>query len=322
MKLAVAFLAFASTVFSPVLSLVQDEEDTLLQLQVMQSTEGTARTMKIGVGDHNQGADPVDACKNSDGFSIKQLDSRMKEDCTDKDFHIWHSNIKRAPTYKPGEYAVDDAWRTVKFQEEDGWQSSCVAYVETDKTSCTAWCDVHGLQCVKAMDNAAGRAANLWTWFKAADYNVSQCSLGKHWEAGKMADITGYASTHGCNLPLNSQICACDTTTTTTVEALFFRQVHGRCAREIDNVQDCNNAVKWLAENEVNPPRSWRTDIQIFEKSWANWPSGCILVEYDFLFGGYQQRVVFNVVGRDCGVKTWQCICATPPGIITPTTSL
>jgi len=42
MKLPIAFLVFASTVFSPVLSFVQDEEDTLLQLQVMQGHESTA----------------------------------------------------------------------------------------------------------------------------------------------------------------------------------------------------------------------------------------------------------------------------------------
>ena len=38
-------------------------------------------------------ADPADACKDSDGVSIKLLDSSMKEDCTHKDFHVWHPDI-------------------------------------------------------------------------------------------------------------------------------------------------------------------------------------------------------------------------------------
>jgi len=207
-------------------SFQNDDESVLLQ---------AARITKAGVGYRNQRADPVDACKDSDGVSIKQLDSRMKEDCTHNDFHIWHSDSKSAPTYKPGEYAEDDAWRTVKVQEEDGWQSSCVAFVETNQTSCTDWCGVHGLQCVKAMDNAAGREANLRTWFEAEDYAVSQCSLGEHWEAGKIADITGYASTHGCDVPLNSQICACDTTTTTTTADAFV----------------CDNSVNFIVGDYV-----------------------------------------------------------------------
>jgi len=160
--------------------------------------------------------DETIACKDSDGVPIEwKEDSRMKLDCTHKDFHIWQSNIKRAPTYKPGDYTDDEAWRTVKIQDEHGWQSSrfagtCVAFVDTNKTSlisCTEWCGFHGLHCRKAMDNAAGMEATLQTW--AGDDVASQCSLGEHWEAGKKADIEGYASTHGCDMPLNSQICAC-----------------------------------------------------------------------------------------------------------------
>ena len=141
----------------------------------------------------------------------------MVEDCTHKDFHIWHTKIKKAPTYEPGEYAKYDAWRTVKVQEEDGWQSSCVAFVQTNKTSCTDWCGVHGLKCVKAMDNAGDQKSHLRPWFEAEDYVVSQCSLAAHAEAFKGQKIEGYVDTHGCDLPLNSQICACQTTTTTTV---------------------------------------------------------------------------------------------------------
>ena len=152
-----------------------EEESFLLQV----------RNGEVGVGYHNELADPVDVCKDSDGVSIKQLDPRMKEDCTHKDFHIWHTKIKQAPTYEPGQYAQDDAWRTVKVQEEDGWQSSCVAFVQTNKTSCTDWCGVHGLKCVKAMDNAGDQESHLRPWFEAEDYMVSQCSLGAHWEAGK-----------------------------------------------------------------------------------------------------------------------------------------
>jgi len=153
--------------------------------------------------------DLEETCIDSAGVSIQQLDSRMKEDCTHKDFHIWHSDIERAPTYKPDEYTKDEAWRTVKVQEEDGWQSSCVAFVQTGGTSCTDWCGVHGLQCVKGEDDAAGMKSTLRKWFDAGGYDVSQCSLGERWESVKMAGSATYASSHGCDERLNSQVCAC-----------------------------------------------------------------------------------------------------------------
>ena len=56
---------FASVVMAQV-SLQEEDESFLLQ---------AGRIVKVGVGDHNKRADPVDVCKDSDGVSIKQLDS-------------------------------------------------------------------------------------------------------------------------------------------------------------------------------------------------------------------------------------------------------
>merc|ERR1712086_664275 len=114
------------------------------------------------------------------------------------------------------------------------------------------------------------------------------------------------------------------TTTTTTVahppstneaDVTFFRQVHGRCAREIDNVKDCNTAAKWLAANEVDPPLSWRNDVQAEEHSWEGFPTGCILIEWkdDGAVEQYVASNAHNGAGRDCESNRWQCICATPP---------
>ena len=153
--------------------------------------------------------------------------SKMKEDCTNKDFYVWHLTDDQVPDdmrLPSGVEVQDDAfgWKIENVQEAVGWSSSCVAFVQQpfkDKQSCSDWCGDHGLQCVKAMDDASGSGGQqaLQTWLQADGKMVlSQCTLGERWEAHKKANIPGYLTSRGCNFAANSQICACATTTTTT----------------------------------------------------------------------------------------------------------
>ena len=68
---------------------------------------------------------------------------------------------------------------------------------------------------------------------------VQGLDLESNAEADKIAVITGYVSTHGCDLPLKSQVCACDTTTTATTIV----------PPPIRDEYNCINGVNWMPGN-------------------------------------------------------------------------
>merc|ERR1711935_183719 len=120
-----------------------------------------------------------------------------------------------APSYDPIDptrYGSDVNWRTVKVQEGD-WQSLCVAYVNTDGGNCDEWCDNLGLQCVRAMDDAHHQREELSDWLVEEGSVPTNCTL---YEGGG----------EGCEKRYDTQICACETTTTTTMEAPGYQRTY------------------------------------------------------------------------------------------------
>lgn len=159
-----------------------------------------------------------DVCHNSTGGSI-HLDPRLVQDCTLKDFLVRKKISNAAPTFDPQVYTEDENWKSGKVLEEEGWESaSCVAYVNTAGGNCDDWCNDHGLSCVMAMDDARVELAQtnwLQPWLEIPAIAVAtHCTLNGPADARKRdRNLTGYIESHGCNHALNTQICACATTT-------------------------------------------------------------------------------------------------------------
>jgi len=148
-------------------------------------------------------AEPVytTGCVDSEGATWPGV----VEDCTRKDFFVWKGshNGFAAPSYTPLFYGSDEHWTTVKVQE-GGWQSSCVAYVNTGGRNCKDWCGDHGLQCVKAMDDAHHQTAQLSNSLEGEGYAATDCSLYKN---GHQRQTT---EENGCLQHWGTQICACN----------------------------------------------------------------------------------------------------------------
>jgi len=125
--------------------------------------------------------------------------ANLVEDCTHKDFFVWNGSEDGfvVPSYNPmyHRYGSDENWTTVKVQE-GVWQSSCVAYVNTDGQSCDAWCGALGLQCEAAMNDAHNQREALSAWLVAQYSVATNCTLYP-------ADPQGCSETYG------TQICAC-----------------------------------------------------------------------------------------------------------------
>jgi len=144
------------------------------------------------------------------------------EDCTNQDLFEWKGEVQGdfvAPTYNPTEYGSDDYWSTTKTNATSGWETLCVAYVNTQKHSgtCKQWCEdqstpTQTLVCNKGMDDAHLQSEGLYNWLGTEGYSPTLCTVNKATRllshkisSGEEIDQTE----NGCNAQWNTQICGC-----------------------------------------------------------------------------------------------------------------
>merc|ERR1719458_334844 len=125
-------------------------------------------------------------------------------DCTLSDFFEFRAGIldeSEPPTYDPTTYGADELWRTTKVQQ-DGWEGSCVAYVQTNGTNCKAWCESKGMTCTKAMDDAHHQTQGLSEWLETGGYQPTDCTILPEGANRQISDD------NGCLQKWTTQICA------------------------------------------------------------------------------------------------------------------
>lgn len=189
-----------------------DETDTLLQANRLQQSQGSRQEPRVR-GDKGE----YSPCSFA-GASFQN----MKEDCTNSDFFAWKGGEKDPyvdPTYDPSLYGSDEFWETLQANATGGWETLCVAYVNTRKHggTCKQWCQDQStpeqpLVCNKGMDDAHWQTEDLYKWLNSGDrhFPPTQCTLfpsGADRTGGKNRVID--QSENGCNAIWNTQICGC-----------------------------------------------------------------------------------------------------------------
>lgn len=146
----------------------------------------------------------------------------MEEDCTNQDFFAWKGGELepyRDPTYDPHEYGSDSHWETLQANATGGWETLCVAYVNTRKHggTCKQWCEDQStpeqkMVCNKGMDDAHWQTDDLYDWLDSGPnpFPPTHCTLfpsGANRTKGNTRNID--QSENGCNARWYTQICGC-----------------------------------------------------------------------------------------------------------------
>jgi len=148
------------------------------------------------------------------------------EDCTNKKFFEFQGTIPESKddftgpdwlvnsdgTYKwslmgagnsDGLCGKDSKWSVFPVKR-DGWDASCVAYVNKGKPNvftCDEWCGSHNMKCQMARDDAHFQTEGLSEFL--GKYDETNCTLLPE------ADDRQTESDNGCHQSWFSQICAC-----------------------------------------------------------------------------------------------------------------
>jgi len=228
MKSVVCLVAAALT--------VAEETDTLLQASRLQKHEkGEDEPEDDLTDDSEDDADDMPLNTEELPFEIRGGESdnlpcnsggvifkNIEEDCTHQDLYTWKGEVQGdfvAPTYNPEEYGSDAMWSTSKVNGTSGWETLCVAYVNTKKhkKTCKQWCKDQSTKdqkvvCNKGMDDAHLQTEGLYKWLGDTGYKQTKCTvnpatrlLTAKLSNGKPID----QSENGCNAKWDTQICGC-----------------------------------------------------------------------------------------------------------------
>lgn len=146
----------------------------------------------------------------------------LKEDCTHKDLFTWKGDVQARfvkPSYLPSEYGSDTHWKTTKVSDSPGWETLCVAFVETGKhhKTCKHWCESHSnvdqqFVCNKGMDDAHKQRRGLYAWLRTEKYRPTYCTVNpatRELTARKYDGFVIDQTDNGCNAEWETQICGC-----------------------------------------------------------------------------------------------------------------
>jgi len=160
-------------------------------------------------------------------FSCPAGGQSLLAECTNDDFYVWNGELDKysPPSYPKNVYGDDGNWSTTSVQHTPGWETGCVAYVQTNPNgrrrmpataTCKTWCEglPGGWVCNKALDDAHWQTENLSTWLNPGPEDTTGCTLhppsNLREEIGQSTPrpIDG-EGLNGCNATFKTQICGC-----------------------------------------------------------------------------------------------------------------